>query len=249
MEAIGRQGPGHLAEWKAATNCRITKEGLKRAVENKIIGNINCVKTRRAGLKSLGNFDTFPADAQLCVASLTWANGNEFSYPNFCKACREANWFEAAKECGFSDKSNTLPKRQAAQELMMHNAGCTALGVASPDVLHWPARLAGGAPPAQATPTWLGGWWKVTADGEVYYYYFGSAGIVAWTDDKPANSSAPMVHPQNRGTFSLSGSSELDITWNFIAGGQTKEHFKTVGSTRQMSGTSNRYGPLTAVKA
>ena len=103
-------------------------------------------------------------------------------------------------------------------------------------------------PPAQATPTWLWGWWKITADGEVYYYYFGLAGFVAWTDDKPANSSVPIVHPQNQGIFSLSGSSELDITWNFIAGGQTKEHFKTVGSMRQMSGTSNRYGPLTAVK-
>ena len=104
-------------------------------------------------------------------------------------------------------------------------------------------------PPGVATPTWLWGWWKVTADGEGYYYYFGLAGFVAWTDERPTNASQPIVHPQNKGIFRMSGNSELDITWDHIAGGQTKEHFKTVGSTRQMSGTSNRYGPLTAVKA
>lgn len=103
-------------------------------------------------------------------------------------------------------------------------------------------------PPAQATPGWLWGWWKIEADGETYYYYFGLAGFVAWTDDKPAHTSQPIVHPQNKGVFHLSGT-ELDITWNPIGGGQTKEHFKTTSSTKKMSGTSNRYGPLEAVKA
>lgn len=102
--------------------------------------------------------------------------------------------------------------------------------------------------PASATPSWLWGWWKITEDGDDYYYYFGLAGFIAWTDDKPANSTAPIVHPQNRGIFRMSGNSEVDITWDFIAGGQTKEHFKTSGSVRQMTGTSNRFGPLTAVK-
>jgi hypothetical protein len=145
-EDLGRQGSGYLSEWMALTNCRITKEGLKQAVRKKIIANINYVKTQRAGNKSLGDFDTFPADAQLCVASLTWANGNEFGYPMFCKACREADWFEAAKQCGFKSKVNTLPKRQKAQEEMMRNAGFVKLGVASPDILHWPKILSAPSP-------------------------------------------------------------------------------------------------------
>ncbi len=103
-------------------------------------------------------------------------------------------------------------------------------------------------PPARSTPSWLWGWWKITADGDDYYYYFGLAGFVAWTDDKPANSSVPIVQPQNKGIFSMSGDSELDVAWDFIGGGQTKEHFKTAGSMRQMTGTSNRYGPLAALK-
>jgi hypothetical protein len=105
-------------------------------------------------------------------------------------------------------------------------------------------------PPAASTPTWLWGWWKITEDGDLYYYYFGLSGFVAWTYAKPANRGAPIVSVQNKGIFRLAGKSELDITWDFIAGGQTKEHFKVKpgSNSRQMSGTSNRYGPLTAQK-
>jgi hypothetical protein len=102
-------------------------------------------------------------------------------------------------------------------------------------------------PPAAVTPSWLWGWWKVAEEGDVYFYYFGLAGFVAWTDKKPATKGSPIVDPQNKGIFRMAGSSELDITWDFIAGGQTKEHFTAVSKTMsQMNGTSNRYGPLTA---
>jgi len=156
-EEIGKKGPGHLSEWKAATNCRITIDGLKRGVRRKITDNIDYIKTKRPNEPQkgkdnqyLGDFDTFPADAQLCIASLTWANGAAFLYPNFQEACRSANWFRAAKECTFKSKDNTLPQRQEQQQLMMHNAGCAALGVASPDVLHFPKKLP--APPGAAGP-------------------------------------------------------------------------------------------------
>jgi hypothetical protein len=101
--------------------------------------------------------------------------------------------------------------------------------------------------PAAATPAWLWGWWKVEEDGDSYYYYFGLAGYVAWTDAVPASKGAPIAPVQNKGIFHLSGS-EVDITWDFIGGGQTKEHFQTGRTQREMSGTSNRYGPLAAVK-
>jgi hypothetical protein len=160
-EDIGRKGPGHLPEWKAATNCRITLEGLKRAVRRKIIGNINYIKTQRPDEphrgkenRYFGDFDTFPADAQLCIASLTWANGAAFHYPSFQAACRAAKWFDAAKECTFKNKENTLQKREDQQKLMMHNAGCAALGVANPDVLHFPTKLtAPSAPTGPSGPT------------------------------------------------------------------------------------------------
>ena len=141
MEELGRQGPGHLAEWKRVTNCRITKDGLRDGVRNRVIFNINFIKTQRKIGPPIGNFDTFPADAQLCVVSLTWAIGNEFGFPKFCAACRKADWFEAANECTLSNKEGTLPRRSREQQLMMHNAGCTALGLGDPDKLHFPGRL------------------------------------------------------------------------------------------------------------
>ena len=140
-EDMGLAGPGRLAQWQALTNCRITEEGLKRGVRAKVLSNINFVKTQRKDAKYLGDFDSFPADAQLCIISLTWAVGNEFGYPKFCAACRAGNWFEAAKECGFKDKVNTLPRRQAQQETMMRNAGCTARGIGDPDTLQFPTAL------------------------------------------------------------------------------------------------------------
>ena len=139
-EELGRKGSGFLSEWMKITNCRITSDGLKRAVRNRIVGNINYIKNLRKG-PSIGNFDSFPADAQLCVASLTWAMGNEFRFPNFCKACREADWVTASKECTLSNKESTIPRRSAQQQLMMHNAACTALGVGDPDTLHFPNKL------------------------------------------------------------------------------------------------------------
>jgi hypothetical protein len=107
-------------------------------------------------------------------------------------------------------------------------------------------RLPGG--PARTTPQWLWGWWQVAEDGETYYYYFGLAGFVAWTDQKPANNRVPIVGPQNKGIFNVGAGSELDITWDFIADGQTQEHFKTGITNRQMAGTSNRFGSLTATR-
>lgn len=140
-EDLGKKGSGFLDEWKKITNCRITLNGLKSAVRNRIVGNINYAKTARKDLKYLGDFDSFPADAQLCVASLTWAMGNDFGFKYFCEACRKKDWVWAARECTLSNKESTIPRRSAQQQLMMHNAACTALGVADPDTLHFPNKL------------------------------------------------------------------------------------------------------------
>jgi hypothetical protein len=242
-EELGQRGPGFLAQWKAMTNCRITKEGLKGGVRSRVIGNINYVKRQRTGNKSIGDFDTLPADAQLCVISLTWANGNEFNYPDFCRACREANWFEAAKECGFKSKENTLPKRQKAQEEMMRNAACVTLGAASGDTLQWPNIL-------QAGPylSWLVGWWTVW-DGNNYYYFFDDTGSVVYIETKPTTSAAP-ASPKNRGTYFFNRTGQLVVKWHALAGlGPAIETFYNASrGAPQMNANSNLYSPLVATK-
>jgi hypothetical protein len=157
MEELGRKGPGHLREWRAATNCRLTVDGLKRAVRKKVLDNINDIRTRLTGDRYLGDFDSFPADAQLCVASMTWANGKECGSPKFRKACREADWFEAARECDVSSTEHMPPRRQKVQAEMMRNAGCVKLGVDSPDALHWPTILSAPTAPAARQSAWICG--------------------------------------------------------------------------------------------
>jgi hypothetical protein len=239
---IGRRGPGFLSEWKAMTNCRITQAGLKEGVRKRVVGNIQYVKTNRTGSKYLGDFDTFPADAQLCVISLTWANGNEFNYPKFAEACRSADWFEASRQCGFSSKENTLPKRQKAQEEMMRNAAAVKLGAASPETLHWPTILAA---PDQ---TWLNGWWTVW-DGNYYYYFFSPTGQVVYIETPPSSPAAP-VSPHNRGTYTFDGAGRLVVTWNALPGlGACIETFYNARrGVTQMNANSNLYSPLVATK-
>lgn len=241
-EELGRRGPGFLGKWKDMTNCRITREGLQRAVRSKVIGNINYVKTRRSGNKHVGDFDSFPADAQLCVISLTWANGNEFGYPTFCRACREADWFEASRQCGFKSKENTLALRQKQQEEMMRNAACIAQGVATGDTLQWPKILA--APDL----SWLLGWWTVW-DGNDYYYFFADAGQVVYTETKPTTSAAP-GSPTNRGTYSFHGLGQMVVRWNALPGlGPAIETFYNARpGAPQMNANSNMYSPLVATK-
>ena len=208
MDSLGVQGPGHLAEWKKVTNCRITKEGLQTAVRNRAISNMAYLKNNRKDNKSLGAFDDFPADAQLCALSLSWAVGNEFGYPSFCKACRESNWFEAAKQCGFSDKVNTLPIRQAAQELMMRNAGYVTQGAGSPNTLNWPNELS--SPPALAPlpgkwDVWIGN--KGAGSAWNGIFRFDSTCGVSWAEKR-----FPQL--ETSGSWSVSNG---QLSWSFRA--------------------------------
>jgi hypothetical protein len=241
-EDLGRMGPGRLPEWKAFTNCRITLNGLKKGVRQKVVENINYVKTQRKGSKYLGDFDTFPADAQLCVISLTWANGNEFNYPSFAKACREADWFEASRQCGFKSKENTLPLRQRHQEDMLRNAGYIAQGAGDPNKLQWPTIL------SSSISSWLEGWWKVW-DGNTYYYFFDRVGTVVYIETEPTTAEAP-ARPKNRGTFSFNAARQLVLRWNALPslGPCVETFWNARPGVTEMNANSNLYSPLVATR-
>jgi hypothetical protein len=74
--------------------------------------------------------------------------------------------------------------------------------------------------------------WK--PDGSIYYYHIPGGG---------------RVNPRNKGTFSVSGSGEVTVAWDWVEGIATREVFKTgPAGRRQMKGTSNRGGDLVAAK-
>lgn len=104
------------------------------------------------------------------------------------------------------------------------------------------------APPAAALGTqssWVNGWWNVN-DGTQYFYYFFPDGRVQYVKRQPASMLVPPTAPLNTGTYNYLPGGEVFVRWNPAGGGQTEETF-TAGSDRTtMTGTSNRYPPLTA---
>jgi hypothetical protein len=242
---IGRQGSGHLNEWKAMTNCRITKEGLRKGVRTRVIFNINYMKNHRgrgtsAKTQYLGDFDTFPADAQLCVISLSWS-GNEFNFPRFSQACREADWFEASRQCHFKDPEGTVVTRNKQQEEMMRNAGCASLGAEDPEKLHWPTIL------ALPDMNWLYGWWKVW-DGNDYFYFFEKAGTVVYIETTPTTSGTPPL-PKNFGTYSYV-KHQLVVRWRALPGleAAVETFYNATPGVTEMNANSNLYSPLVATR-
>jgi hypothetical protein len=57
-----------------------------------------------------------------------------------------------------------------------------------------------------------------------------------------------MFNPQNKGTFKVSGSTQLVITWKEVAGMQSVESFRVGAGNSGLSGSSNRGYNLTARK-
>ena len=101
------------------------------------------------------------------------------------------------------------------------------------------------APPAttSGTPAWLAGWWKVADGGDTYFYHFDRNGDVVWVEAKPPKGGTPLGNIGNRGRFKLTGDDALQITWNWVAGGQTIEDFTATDVPKtHMNGTSKRWG-------
>jgi len=112
------------------------------------------------------------------------------------------------------------------------------------------ALAAGGAPAAPASsagsvPAWLPGWWKVVQSGQSYYYKFGSDATVAWTPNPPSSGGAAMANQRNKARIAFGTAGSMKLTWDPAGGMSTIEEFRPNGQ-RQMSGSSNRGGPLVA---
>lgn len=117
-----------------------------------------------------------------------------------------------------------------------------------PRILFWEVVNVSNPPDSWNLPLWLQGWWQVY-DGEYYWYYFADRGVVTYVKSAPKNiDMPPVVIPLNSGRVRMSETApEVVIAWNPADGGATVESFTRSGD-REMSGVSNRYGPLSARK-
>jgi hypothetical protein len=156
MTDEGAAGGGGRQVWLDATQCRITPDDLRKAVSDKLDTNIRNLKTRFSPY--FADFDNFPADAQLAVASMTWAAGPNFPvavppWTKLSEACRDNRWdgdetppkWVASKQCTFKNAVGTQITRGRYHVTLFYNSASVQAGFGQPDVLYWPSLLARGA--------------------------------------------------------------------------------------------------------
>lgn len=104
---------------------------------------------------SFGEFDAWPADAQLGLLSMAWAMGpgGPAGFPRFSAACRKLDFAGAAASCMIDERGNPgVAPRNRANRTLFHNAAVVRAGGAGPGYdpseLHYPTVLAVGQPAA-----------------------------------------------------------------------------------------------------
>jgi hypothetical protein len=96
---------------------------------------------------------------------------------------------------------------------------------------------------------WLNGWWKVW-DGNTYYYFFGSGGVVQYTKTPPRDTSAPPQRADNHGRYTYTPPNQLVVTWNQVPGEAACQEtfYNAAPGCRQMNATSTLYSPLVGTR-
>ena len=102
---------------------------LDRASKNELI-----LKKRTP----FAQFDSWPADAQLGILSMSWAMGPGFNFPNFAASCSKRDFAGAAQQCQMDDRSNPgLTPRNKANAILFNNAAKSPV----PGQLYYPQIL------------------------------------------------------------------------------------------------------------
>jgi GH24 family phage-related lysozyme (muramidase) len=91
--------------------------------------------------RTFGDWDAFPADAQLGILSMSWAMGPGFphKFPRFTSHVSKGNWADAAVACKIRSAGNpgVIP-RNKANAVCFYNSACVAIDKTPIEVLHWP---------------------------------------------------------------------------------------------------------------
>lgn len=131
-----------------ATNIRLTAADVDALVTRQMLDNEVVLK------KEFTNWDTYCADAQVGLFSMSWALGPAFVhvFGNLYKAVLAGDWLGAEAACKISEDHNAgVVPRNVANRLCFHNAAMVAEHGLDPDTLYWP-NPAGDAVAVQADP-------------------------------------------------------------------------------------------------
>jgi GH24 family phage-related lysozyme (muramidase) len=107
-------------DWQAAgplTKLRLTDGGIA----NLAAGKLAAMEQVLRGTTEFADFDSWPADAQLALFSMAWAQGANFGgWPRFRAACAARDWSAAVQDCNLSN--HWLGKRNAVNRGLFRNA-------------------------------------------------------------------------------------------------------------------------------
>ena len=123
------------------THLRLDETAVDTLVAKHLVENEARLKKNSA----FGQFDAWPADAQLGLLSMAWAlgSGGPSAFPRFSAACRKQDFATAAQECTMSEQGNAgvAPRNRANRVLFRNAAIVKAGGGYDPARLYYPSSL------------------------------------------------------------------------------------------------------------
>jgi len=100
------RGAGHFRD---ICGLHLDRDGINDLVAGRLAANVITIRSQRA----FTLFDQWPADAQLGILSMAWAQGPNFgAWPRFSRACADGNFNIAALECTLEDADDAAVRRR-----------------------------------------------------------------------------------------------------------------------------------------
>jgi Putative peptidoglycan binding domain len=121
---------GHLA-FQPLTRLVISDAEIDRMIFVKVDEMERFLKSRA----EFGDFDNWPADAQLAVLSMSWGMGPAFNFPTFGSYVAQGDWADAATQCGFQPDEGTIKIRNMLDAQSLRNAARVAAEGYDPEQL------------------------------------------------------------------------------------------------------------------
>jgi GH24 family phage-related lysozyme (muramidase) len=122
------------------TRLQLSNNGVSKMVKDHAGAIENYITTNGTAKQFYGNWDNWPADAQLGFMGVAWGGIPlpQFGWHKFPKACQDADWDTAAIESKIT--SAIASGRNEAHKLMFMNAAAVAANGDDITELSWPAR-------------------------------------------------------------------------------------------------------------
>jgi hypothetical protein len=121
---------GHLA-FAPLTHLVLSDDEINRMIFVKVDEMERYLKSRT----EFADFDSWPADAQLAVLSMSWGMGPAFNFPTFGSYVAQGDWADAATECGFQPDQGTIKIRNMLDAQSLRNAARVAADGYDPEQL------------------------------------------------------------------------------------------------------------------